>query len=88
MMAERWIIEAVRTEITGHPLYVAAVIDLDTREIIDTDVSGAADTGMVAVFCSAFFHLGVPKVVVIDQGADGDAVAREAARLGAEVRRA
>ena len=85
-MAERWIIEAARFDIAGHALFGAAVIDLDTREIIDTDVSAAADTAMLAVFCSAVFQLGAPEVVVLDHGTDGDAVAREAAKLGAEVR--
>lgn len=85
-MRERWIIDVARTAIAGHTLFVAAVIDLETREIIDTDVSVGADTAMMTAFSSAVFYLGAPEVVVVDRGADAAAVAREAIKLGAEVR--
>jgi len=85
-MGGRWIIDVVRTAIAGHPLFVAAVLDLETREIIDTEVSADAGSAMMAAFEGVVFALGVPELVVLDHGADGDAVAREAARLGAGVR--
>ncbi len=86
MMAERWIIDVASVKIAGHTLYVAAVIDLDTREIICHDTSAFAGSAMLAAFGCAVFHLGAPELVVIDQGIAGIAVAQEAAKLGAEVR--
>lgn len=88
MMAERWIVEAAQVKIAGHTLYVAAVIDLNTKEIIDHDTSAFAGSAMLVAFGSAVFHLGAPELVVIDQGIAGSAVEQEAAKLGAEVWRA
>ena len=88
MLPERWIIDVARMDNFGHPLFVAAVIDLETKEIIDTELSADPDTAMMTAFGSAVFYLGAPEVVVIDNGVAGDAVAREAAKMGAEVRRA
>ncbi len=83
----RWAIEAIQTRIAGHIVYVASVTDLDSLEVVGLEVSASAAAAMTLVFGSAVFNAGEPAFVLLDHGADGDAVAQGALRLGAEVRR-
>lgn len=85
-MAGRWIIDVARAEIAGRTIFVAAVLDLETREIIAIDTGTFAGSALGGAFGGAVFARGAPKMVVLDQGEDSDVVAREAAKLGAEVR--
>lgn len=87
MMAERWIVDAASVEIAGRTIFVAAVLDLETRLIIAMDTGTRADSALGGAFGAAVFGLGAPDVVVLDQGHDADIIAQEAAKLGAEVRR-
>jgi len=86
-MSGHWIINVARAEIAGRTILVAAVLDHETREIINIGAGTNPASALGGAFCGAVDRIGPPRIVDLDHSREMDVVAQEAAKLGAEVRR-
>lgn len=85
-MNKHWIMDVTRAEVAGRVIFVSAVVDAESREIIATDTGTIAGSAVGGAFGGAVFAHGAPDSLAIDNGRDFAVVVREAAKLGVEVR--
>lgn len=85
-MSKHWIMDVTRAEVAGRTFHLAAIVDGETKKIITTALDIRAGRALGDAFRIAVGAQGVPGSLTVGDGEGYAVVAREAAKLGVEVR--